>query len=365
MKYHEVAIIGSGFFGLRLALFFAKRGKKVSVFEKESEPFMKASLINQARVHNGYHYPRSYPTALSSNKNYSLFFEEYRDCINNKDQHIYAIAKKNSLVNSNQFEIFCKNINSPLKEANSEIKSLFSNDLIDKVYLAEEVVFNATMIKEMLLKQLKCYNVEFFFNTKVNKIQTDDNLVHLITSSDTYRSESLYNLTYGNLNELISNSNFEKIPLKFELTEIALIKPAKNLANLAITVMDGQYFSTMPYPAFNCHSLTHVRYTPHLSWQNKTNDTDSDAELNRKHKTNWEYMFRDVKRYLPIFKNSNYLGSKYAIKAVVSRNEGNDGRPIVVKKHSQKPIILSILGSKFDNIYDLENYLITEKICDK
>ena len=121
--------------------------------------------------------------------------------------------------------------------------------------------------------------------------------------------------------------------------------------------MDGQYWSTMPYPAFDCHSLSHVRYTPHMKWHEKNYCTDAYKISDRKQKTKQLHMLNDAKRYLPIMKNSDYIGSKYTIKTVVSRNEINDGRPIVVKEHSVNPLIVSILGSKIDNIYDLENYL--------
>ncbi len=366
MNYYEVAIIGSGFFGLRLALFFAKRGKKICVVEKENNAFAKASLVNQARIHNGYHYPRSYPTALSSQNNYQNFIDEYGECITKNHKHTYAIAKKNSLVNSKQFETFCRNVKIPLYDSDEKTKNLFSKDLIENVYMVNESVFNAFLIKEKLLNELKKFsNVHFYFKTKIENIKAYKNLVHLNSKSKILKSESVYNVTYANLNELISSNNYEQVPLQFELAEIALIKPAKSLENLAITVMDGPFFSSMYSSTFRCYSLTHVRYTPHVTWDYNSRNICSDYQLNVEHKSNWPYMFRDVNRYLPAFKTSEYLGSKYAIKVIVLRNKINDGRPIVIKKHSNKPLILSVLGSKFDNVYDLENYLIMEKIIDK
>lgn len=64
MKYHDVDIIGSGFFVWSLALFFEKKGKNIGIFESEKDAFTRASLVNQGRVHIGYYYPRSFPTAL-------------------------------------------------------------------------------------------------------------------------------------------------------------------------------------------------------------------------------------------------------------------------------------------------------------
>ncbi len=362
MMRYEICIIGAGFFGLRLALLFAKQGKKVIVLEKEGEPFKAASMINQARVHNGYHYPRSYTTALSSHNSYKVFCEEYSDCIVNNFQNIYAIAKKNSLTNSRKFEAFCKRIDIPLMEVDSKIKKLFSKDLIDDVYLTDEAVFDGKKLRDNLVENLKKFvNVEIEFNVTVYKMEVNDKLVELSTCNSLYRADKVYNTTYAGINKLVVNSNFEKIDFKFELAEVALMIPPKQISGLGITVMDGQYFSTMPWPVNNCHSLTHVRYTPHASWREDDINIDTCKIINQRHRSNWVYMLNDAKRYLPIIEGAEYLQSKFIIKTVVARNEENDGRPIVIKEHSKEPLILSILGSKFDNIYDLENYILSDK----
>ena len=43
--------------------------------------FKKASIVNQARLHGGYHYPRSVATALMSDDNKARFTEEHRPFI--------------------------------------------------------------------------------------------------------------------------------------------------------------------------------------------------------------------------------------------------------------------------------------------
>jgi L-2-hydroxyglutarate oxidase LhgO len=116
VKTFDMCVIGAGFFGLRIALFFAKQNKNILILEAENKAFERASLVNQARVHNGYHYPRSYPTALSSHNHYQKFCDEYSDAIDTNFQKIYAIAKNNSLVNAKQFEMFCKQVDIPLKD---------------------------------------------------------------------------------------------------------------------------------------------------------------------------------------------------------------------------------------------------------
>ena len=66
-------IIGGGLYGLYSALLCGKHGQSVLVLEYDDKPFQRATYINQARVHQGYHYPRSYSTAIKS----AYYFERF------------------------------------------------------------------------------------------------------------------------------------------------------------------------------------------------------------------------------------------------------------------------------------------------
>ena len=41
------------------------------------------------------------------------------------------------------------------------------------------------------------------------------------------------------------------------------------MSNYGVTIMDGPFMSSIPFPQRNLHSLTHVRYTPHFTWKRK------------------------------------------------------------------------------------------------
>ena len=362
MKKSEVAIIGAGFFGLRVALFFAKKGEDVIIFESESSALSRASSINQARVHNGYHYPRSYTTALSSHNHFKRFCEEYSYAVNNNYKNIYAIAKSNSYTSSKQFEIFCDRVNIPLKKTPDNIHNLFSADLIDKSYCVDEAVFDANKLKNNLLSEIsKFKNVKILFNCKAKKINVVDGLVEISTDNLKYKFTKVFNTTYAGINSLLDSSGFNKLDFRLEMTELAFIKLPNEIQKLGFTIMDGQFFSSIYYPALKCHSLTHVRYTPHIQWNERDYCTDPYKISDKEHKSKYIFMLNDAKRYLPILNKAKYLKSMYTIKAVPTRNEINDGRPIVFKEHyneNQGVLFVSILGSKVDTIYDLENYLV-------
>ena len=68
---YDAVIIGGGFYGAAIAIYLVKqRGfRRVALVEREAALLMRASYNNQARVHNGYHYPRSFTTAYRSRVN--------------------------------------------------------------------------------------------------------------------------------------------------------------------------------------------------------------------------------------------------------------------------------------------------------
>ncbi len=353
---YDSAIIGGGFFGIRLALLLAKKGQNILLLEQNTDIFQHASFNNQARIHNGYHYPRNYKTALSSHKNYSKFLAEFKDCTFSNFQPLYAIAK-NSYTNPIQFEKFCKKLDLPFNklELKDDQSKLFNLDLISAAYQVEEIVFDAVKLKSRLQAELKIYaqNITVKLNTKVDTLETFTNKVGIESSTEQFSAKKIFNVTYAGINKILTNSSLETIPLKYELTEICLVDSPLNLKNLSVTIMDGPFFSYVPYPSKNCHSLSHVRYTPHYQWFEGELDTRPyDVLLKNNFKSNFLHMQKDAQRYIPALTKLIHNASIFDIKAVLARNEQDDGRPIVLKKHS--PDIYSILGTKLDNIYDLE-----------
>src|SRR5215468_5245320 len=98
----DVLVVGGGFYGARLALMLRARGQRVLLVEREPMLLGRASLRNQARVHNGYHYPRSILTSLRSRMNYARFLEEYAECVDRSFPHYYAIGRGMSKITASQ-----------------------------------------------------------------------------------------------------------------------------------------------------------------------------------------------------------------------------------------------------------------------
>jgi len=128
-KVIDCVIIGAGIYGLYSAIAIANSGKNVLVVECESEAFSRASYINQARVHNGYHYPRSVSTASKSAEYFQRFSKEFSFAINYHFKKIYALSSKFSYTNGEQFKKFCNVIDIPCREIDAG--EYFNKSMVD------------------------------------------------------------------------------------------------------------------------------------------------------------------------------------------------------------------------------------------
>lgn len=355
----DVTIVGGGFFGTMIACHLAEQGRRVILLEREKTLLDRASHRNQARVHQGYHYPRSLITGLRSRENYARFIREFGDCVHTGFEKYYAIGREFSKVNAAQFELFCKRIGAPLGEAPASVKSLFDRGLIEEVFRVEEAAFDARKLAALVWRRLEQAKVLVWTETEAQRVEESQGGLRLeAIRADklvTIQSNHVYNCTYGDLNALLRGSSLPLIPLKHELAEIALVQPPPTLAKLGITVMCGPFFSLMPFPSTPWHSFSHVRYTPHAGWNETTEDDMSPAEARRMGEpiSRVERMRLDALRYMPEVGKIIHKKSLFEIKTVLPVNEKDDGRPILFRRDCGLPGLHCVLGAKIDNIHDI------------
>lgn len=159
-------------------------------------------------------------------------------------------------------------------------------------------------------------------------------------------------------------SGLETIRLKHEATEIALVELPPSLRNLGITVMCGPFFSVMPFPPMKLATLSHVSYTPHYEWVDDPRAGGYAAHApSFPLPTRFDRMRRDAARYVPAMRECNYVQSLWEVKTILPQSGVNDSRPILFKRDSSAPNLISLLGSKIDNIFDLDEVLLAA--CDK
>ncbi|WP_312044323.1 FAD-dependent oxidoreductase [Erwinia sp.] len=358
-KTNNIVIVGGGFFGLYLAEQLALKGNNVTVFEKSDRLMSRASYVNQARVHNGYHYPRSILTALRSRVSFPRFVREFQDCIEKDFEKYYLISGHLGKVTADQFKRFCGRIGADCEEAPAKIKRLVNPAMIDEVFTTTEFAFDSHKLCALMLDRLQAANVKIVTNADVTKIMsTGKGLVIQVQAAgsvDEVFADHVFNCTYSRINYLLSSSSLELIPLKHEMTEMCLVEVPEHLKKIGLTVMCGPFFSVMPFPSTAWHSFSHVRYTPHYQWMDTPGGSYQDSykrhEEDERHSA-WRYMVADAQRYIPSLSECQYKQSIWEVKTILPRSESDDSRPILFKPNYGLRGLHCIMGGKIDNIYD-------------
>lgn len=359
-------IVGGGLYGVALALHAARhRGGSVTLVEREPGLLRVASRINQGRVHMGYHYPRSFLTGVRSREHYRRFLAEYHDCVDDSVEAYYAIARRFSKVSARQFVEFCQRIGAPVEPAPGDVRALFDRDRVEEVFRVEEAAFDADRLADRLDAELRAAGVVLRLGVEATELRRHGDRweVHLHgeRGAEVLVAAQVCNCTYAELNRLLQGAGLEPVPLKHELAELAIVDPPPELAGRAVTVMCGPFFSLTPLPAEGRHVLSHVRYTPHAAWHTGGHAPPGwspGAPAGRETPASRHAaMVADASRYLPCISRTVWHRSLWAVKTVLPRNEVDDGRPILVHQDPAAPGLLSVMGSKIDNVYDVLDLL--------
>jgi glycine/D-amino acid oxidase-like deaminating enzyme len=357
----DAVVFGGGFYGARLALALRARNARVLLVEREPALLRRASLLNQARVHAGYHYPRSILTSLRSRQNCDRFLAEYADCIEDRFPHYYAIARNSSNVTAKQFAEFCRRIDAPAEPAPSSVVRIFDPRRVEAVFVVRECAFDAVRLARRVVHDLAAADVSVELSTEaVACLSRPDGPGLTITlrgpgGQRTVTAALVINATYASLNTLQRDSG-DPIPLKYELAELAIVDPPPSLGGAAVTVMDGPFFSLMPYPPRGAFTLSHVRYTPHYTWQEGDGPL-AHSMLRAPRASRYLHMSRDAELYLPAMRDARYLDSLFEVKALMPLSENDDSRPILFHRDPMMPAFISVLGAKIDSVYDVEERL--------
>lgn len=373
---YDKIIIGAGLYGLYSAEYCSKRGEQVLVLECEEGPFQRATYINQARVHMGYHYPRSYSTAVKSAGYFERFVNDYDFCILKEFDQLYATSSRFSWTNAEQFIKFCQDAEIRCDEVNAN--KYFNDRMCDGAFLTKEYTYDANILKEFFLEKInERNNVKIQYNVMIKEIiQTNEEFAIILGDGREFRSKFLLNATYASTNQITKMLDYTTFKIKYELCEIILCDVNENLKNLGITVMDGPFFSIMPFGKTEYHSLTSVTFTPHITsteelptfkCQRRNNTFCSPDHLgncnncNNKPETAWSYMASMAKKYMKQEYQFKYNTSLYSMKPILKASEIDDSRPTVIKTFSSSPTYVSVLSGKINTVYDLDEVLNERK----
>ena len=370
MTYDKI-ILGAGLYGLYAAEKCGGAGQRVLVLEKDPGPFLRATYINQARVHMGYHYPRSYSTAIKSAHYFQRFCRDYDFCLLRQFDQVYATSAHFSWTNAAEFRRFCAAAH--IRCDDVAPSKYFNPGQCDGAFLTTEYTYDANILKEHFLKRIAgMENVTVLYSRKPDSIEQAGGVWRVKAGDVRAEAPFLLNATYAGVNEVHAMLGFEPFKIKYELCEIILCTVSDALKNTGITVMDGPFFSIMPFGRTGYHSLTAVAFTPHLTSYDGLPAFDCQAKSGgrcrpgglancndcpAKPASAWPQMSQLARKYLKEEYAFAYAGSLFSMKPILKASEIDDSRPTVIRRYSDAPAFVSVLSGKINTVYDLDEVL--------
>lgn len=377
-------IIGGGIFGCYAALYLAKKGARVALLEKESRLFQKASLVNQARLHGGYHYPRSVATAALSDEHKARFTAEHQRFVNFSFEKFYAVDRHGSFTDARQFERFCEYLDIRCERVAEH--PLFNFERFEALYRTEEFSFDPILLGEFYTEQVENHpNISVFKNVRLlaagatgdeweieftvdgGRLTVDSG--QLTTNHLQLTTNVVINATYAATNAVNRLFRLRDLELTHEISEIAFVQSAQ-FAERGLTVMDGAFGSIMPYGKTGWLSLSSVAYThhkisydnlPHFDCQQPDDDPNCrpDApgictECPRRPVSNAGKMLAQMRQYFSESVDFQYLHSFFTIKSKLKASYIDDGRPTEISLLSERPRFICLFAGKINSIYEVE-----------
>jgi len=369
---YDFLIVGGGIFGIYAALYLAERGQRIALVEREAVLLKKASIVNQARLHSGYHYPRSVATAIMSDENKARFTADHQPFINSTFEKYYAIDRFGSLTDASQFERFCDYIGIPCKRVLDH--PLFNYHRMEALYATEEHSFDPILIAQYYETKVKANDsVDLIMTSTVAEAQAENDnwkirLQHLTDNShSTIRATQVINATYAGSNAINRLFGVRDINLQHEISEMVFVT-SPQVKQLGLTVMDGQFGSIMPYGLSDVLSLSSVAYTHHkvsynnlptFDCQDQNPDCHPDLLSICNHcparpPSNYRKMISQICQYFSEEVRFDYFFSMFTVKSKLKASYIDDGRPTEISILNENPRFYCIFAGKVNSIYEIE-----------
>ncbi len=330
-----VVVVGGGIFGTLSALEIAKRGYSVMLLEKSSQLITGASLVNQCRVHMGYHYPRDEKTARESLQAKKSFEKVFNKAIVRSVSNHYLIAKDGSLTSSKDFLAFCKKMKLPYKES---WPINISKEKIALSLKVPEATFDADVIREILHKKLEITpSITLVRSAKVTGIKSGENgysVAYKIGDNlEVVHCAAIVNATYSNLNHINKLAGIPLEAYQYELCEVPVARTPWKSTGWAI--MDGLFFGIMPFGL----SKNYLFYDVELSVLERmvgelpkfkfSVDYYNDEKRKLKRFDGYKKKWRP---YVPDIEKCQHVSSMYVTRMVLPKKEKTDSRPTMIKE---------------------------------
>ena len=351
----KIAIVGAGFFGCTLSLILSKRFN-VDLYERKPNILNEASMCNQLRFHEGFHYPRSLKTINEIKKSNSQFVKFYGNDIFGTTKNFYAISKKKSKINFENYIKFLKKhkLNFRIKK---NIKLI--SDKIEGVIETNEKNLNYFKFKKKILLKLKKSNVNLKLSSQLDKnILRYKNYDHIVVAA------------YKNNNNILNNLGFKvSDKYRYELVEKIAVKLPKKYKNISFVVLDGDFVCIDPYIGTKLHLISHVKYSKikiinsyYPKFASKYDKFLIKTKNTNIKKSKFNLFIKYGLKYLPYISKAKYKFSYFVVRTIKYKVEKTSERVNLVKNFNNN--VTTIMSGKWNTCvtesFKIEKYLLNK-----
>ncbi|MEK7480927.1 MAG: FAD-dependent oxidoreductase [Patescibacteria group bacterium] len=329
----NIAVIGGGIFGTTAAWMLAQDGHQVDLYEKEHDILRAASGINQYRLHQGYHYPRSKETILTAQEGQKSFRAAYGEAvIEDPVKHYYCVAKEKSFLSASQCGAIWDECQLPYEK--TEL-NLINKDNIELAVRVSEQLIDPEKLRELCWQKLRAHGVNVLLNTEAKE-------------NELGRYDFVIVATYASNNAFLSHFAHAKKHYQFELCEKPVLELPAQFANKSIMVLDGPFMNINPFGRTNHFVMGHVEHAIHHKNIGEFPEIPDSFKplLNRgvianPPVTNIKKMLSAAEQFFPgIEKGARHIGSMFTIRTVPPYREHDDARPTLVEQINNKLVLV-------------------------
>ncbi|MGD0956122.1 MAG: FAD-dependent oxidoreductase [Candidatus Acidiferrales bacterium] len=316
----KVAVAGAGIYGTNVAIRLAEQGHQVRLFDPLGI-LQAASVINQYRIHSGYHYPRSPETIAETLEARAEFMEAFAPAIVRNSRHYYAIPHEGSQTPPELFEKVMAQYHLVCNPCRPQWMDF---GFIDKCYEVDEQIYDPDVLRDLVTSRLQSL-IPFEQRAFTPEMRPDYDFVVWAT--------------YG----LGPSRGIFKIG-RYDVAEKILIELPPQLHGISLVVVDGPFTAFDPYGSSPRSLFGSAKNTNHWTTTDPWEPIPKPyARLLNGPKfepiafSRFDAMRKDSALAVPASKDAVYLGSRFTIR-VVENNPAQDRRTLYIQEPAPREL---------------------------
>ena len=313
-----ISVLGGGWYGCHIALDLALSGHSVRLLEIAPDLFSGASGSIPARVHDGYHYPRSAITREACQRHRVAFLARYGHLTRSVARNIYAVAETDSLVDFGTYRQVLAASVSGWVEVNPADVALHN---VEGAVLTQERHIVPRLARQYFREALTAAGVSLYFNGELPDEPADNEI------DCTFCSQSSVGVA------------------RYEPCVTGLLQG--DSTDVAVTIMDGPFPSLYPWDEeFGLSSITSAKWTPlgrfdtYEEASQRLRSVNDERDLVHK-------MCQQLRHWYPRIDAYKFAGARLSIRAIQA--SAADSRTMAVRVDGKT---LRVRAGKIDAVIE-------------